>query len=485
MAQSDKNHTLDPSRRNPGQHYRVLLADDDTLTRQMLKHFLTKAGFLTLEAVDGKECISVLEKEAVDVLLLDISMPKKDGFDVMNYLRKKNMSPIVIMVTTQNDIPNAVKCIKMDAYEYLVKPLDPEKLLIVIKNALNEYVLNTKLAELKKELQSKEIFRTIIGESDAIKHAMEHAMHVMTTNLNVLIIGESGVGKELFAHGIHMGSTRKNGPFVSVNCAAISHELAESLLFGHTKGSFTGAHGDHQGFFEQADGGTLFLDEIGDMDADIQAKVLRAIQEKKIRRVGEKKERSIDFRLISATNRDFKQTLDNNSFRGDLYYRLEEFPLFIPPLRERKGDIQILANHFLDEFCCANQLNRPTITADAIQEMLEYDWPGNIRELKNAIQRTAISNQGKTAITSVIHNQSMQSLSHTNGKKIPAASVATTNDRLKTDNSAQTIQSLDETERRAIEDAYHACGKNPTKTAQVLGIGRATLYRKLKKLGLN
>ena len=477
-SENNQNHTL--SSAGQGKQHRVLIADDDKSTRILLTHFLKKMGYLPVDAVDGEDCISILEQQKIDVLLLDINMPKKDGFGVMSYLQEKDISIPVIMITALNDIPNTVKCIKMGAYEYLTKPLDVDRLEIVLRNAISESELHDTVSQLKKELKSKEIFRSIIGESPSIKHTMEQALHVMETDLNVLIIGESGTGKELFAQAIHEGSKRKNGPFISVNCAAISHELAESLLFGHAKGSFTGANSDHEGFFEQADKGTLFLDEIGDMNADIQAKVLRAIQEKKIRRVGEKNERSIDFRVISATHWNFAQALDSKSFRDDLYYRLEEYPLYLPPLRERKEDIPFLAKHFLEEFCSANNLNQLSFTHEAIDEMVEYHWPGNIRELKNAIQRTAISCKNSGEITSILHHRSGHL--RKNDKTIITRDTC---GQFEATGKQEKIQSLEEIERHAIEEAYKACEGNPTKTAQILGIGRATLYRKLKKFGLN
>ncbi|ARM30649.1 sigma-54-dependent Fis family transcriptional regulator [Prosthecochloris sp. HL-130-GSB] len=461
--------------------FRVLVADDEKISRMTLGHYIKNMGYELVEAVDGEECIEILEQEDIDILLLDIYMPKKDGFDVMTWLNDHGLKIPVIMVTASHDIPKTVKCIKMGAFEYLTKPLDTERLKIVLRNALSESQLHGTVRQLQKELKSKELFQNIIGQSAAIRAAMEQALQVMDTELNVLILGESGTGKELFAQAIHKGSRRKKGPFISVNCAAISHELAESLLFGHVKGAFTGANSDHSGFFEQADRGTLFLDEIGDMNADIQAKVLRAIQEKKIRRVGEKKERTVDFRVISATNRDFSKSIENKEFRDDLYYRLEEYPLSIPPLRKRKEDIPLLAKHFLDQFCNANNFKPPAITQQAVDELMSYNWPGNVRELKNAVQRTAIRDRSIAEITSFMHTGPRES-------RQPVIQQEPAGDRpacVPRATSPDAIVPLEELERTAITEAYHICDRNPTKTAQVLGIGRATLYRKLKKFGIN
>ncbi|MGB8246955.1 MAG: sigma-54 dependent transcriptional regulator, partial [Chlorobium sp.] len=276
---------------------------------------------------------------------------------------------------------------------------------------------------------------------------------------------------------LHNGSKRKNGPFISVNCAAISNDLADSLLFGHVKGSFTGANNDHTGFFEQADRGTIFLDEIGDMNSDIQAKVLRALQEHKIRKVGEKAEKTVDFRVISATNRDFSEAIMNNQFREDLYFRLEEFPLFIPPLRDRDEDIKQLAKHFLDEFASANNLEPLQFSEEAMASLMEYGWPGNIRELKNAVQRAAVtrkSNVIELLHTPRIHGKSpsQQPVLQKKAEECPPAV------------QSSPLLSLEDHEREAILKACDASKGNLTRTAKMLGIGRATLYRKLDKFQL-
>ncbi|ANT64468.1 sigma-54-dependent transcriptional regulator [Prosthecochloris sp. CIB 2401] len=453
--------------------YKVLIADDESSSRILLTHFIKKLGYDPVETSDGNQCIEQLSSKDIDILLLDIFMPEKDGFQVMEWLQNNDIHIPVIMVTAANDIPQTVKCIKMGAFEYLTKPLDTERLQIVLRNAVAEYELQGKVRQLKKELQAKEIFHRIIGKSETLRQALDQVLQVMDTDLNVLILGESGTGKELFAQAIHNGSARKNGPFVSVNCAAISHELSDSILFGHAKGSFTGANSDHAGFFEQADGGTIFLDEIGDMDSDVQAKVLRAIQERKIRRVGEKKERKVDFRIVSATNLDFSKAIHENLFREDLYYRLEEFPIIIPPLRQRPDDIPLLATHFLNEFCSANNLNPAVFTGKALEEIRNYPWKGNVRELKNAVQRSALLHKNATEIDHVI------SIGHGKTSNQPVQSPTGTAEALQANNGR--ILPLEELERQAIMQAMDTCGGNPTKTAKALGIGRATLYRKLKK----
>ena len=460
----------------------VLIADDDSTSRLILSHFVQKMGYTTVMAEDGDMCLQCIAEQPFDVILLDINMPKKDGFDVMLHLKDSNITTPVIMVTASNDIPYAVKCIKLGAFEYLTKPLTIERLEIVMRNAFRESSLKNQVQLLQKELKNKELFHNIIGKSSAIKQTMEQVRQVMDTDLNVLILGESGTGKELFAQAIHYGSNRNKGPFISVNCATISNNLAESLLFGHVKGSFTGANNDHTGFFEQANHGTLFLDEIGDMNSDVQAKILRVLQERKIRKVGGRTEIDVNIRIISATNRDFAQAIKNNLFREDLYYRLEEFLLFIPTLRDRAEDIPLLAKHFLDEFSRTNNIEPLQFESESLKILESYQWPGNIRELKNAVQRSAVTRKGN--VIEIMHkallpgsNQAPPSVT-----LLPETVVETF---LPSDtNSNHTSYTLEEHERDAIIKAYKASHGNLTRTSRMLGIGRATLYRKLSKFGL-
>lgn len=460
----------------------VLIADDDQASRLILTHFVRKMGYTAIVTEDGEECIRCISEQTLDLILLDINMPKKDGFEVMLHIKAHKITTPVVMVTASQDIPNAVKCIKLGVYEYLTKPLNIELLEIVIRKAISESSLLNQVELLQKELMTKELFHNIVGKSPAIKQTMEQVIQVMETNLNVLIIGESGTGKELFAQAIHYGSKRKNGPFVSVNCAAISNNLSDSLLFGHVKGSFTGANSDHTGFFEQADKGTLFLDEIGDMDADIQAKVLRALQERKIRKVGEKTEKCVNFRVISATNRNFSRAIHDNLFREDLYYRLEEFPLFVPPLRDRIEDIPLLAKYFLDEFSITNNLEPLQFGPDAFKDLDGYQWPGNIRELKNAVQRAAVTRKGNTIDKLVSSLVPGSSQAFSPEKILPENIIELPPPNNRNDNPQS--YSLEQHERDAIIEAYKASHGNLTRTARMLRIGRATLYRKLEKFGL-
>ncbi|MEI8032941.1 MAG: sigma-54 dependent transcriptional regulator [Chlorobiaceae bacterium] len=462
----------------------VLIADDDNTSSRILSHFVQKMGYQPVMAVDGEECIRYIEEHSPDVILLDINMPKKDGFDVMLHMKAHNIVTPVIMVTASHDIPQVVKCIKLGAFEFLTKPLSIDRLDIVMRNALSQSALQDKVKQLEEVIVTQPLFQRIVGESDAIKQAIEQVKKVMKTDLNVLILGESGTGKELFAQAIHEGSRRSKGPFVPVNCAAISNNLADSILFGHAKGSFTGAHSDHVGLFEQADNGTIFLDEIGDMDSDTQAKVLRVLEERKIRRVGEKTERSVNFRVISATNRDFSHAIQNSQFRVDLYFRLEEFTLFISPLRERTEDIPLIARHFLGEFASANDIKILQFGPNAFDTLAGYQWPGNIRELKNAVRRSAVTRKGdiieRLFVGIVPGSAQKQALDRR--VALPVTEVPQHEER--NENGSAVAYTLEEHERDAIIKAYKVSHGNLTRTARLLGIGRATLYRKLDKFGL-
>ncbi len=464
----------------------VLIADDSAGTRTLISHVITKLGYNALTANDGNACIHSLSSEKVDLLLLDLNMPGKNGMEVLSYLQASDIALPVIMITASDDISQAVQCIKMGAYEYLTKPVKNDRLEITVSNALSESNLKKKVQLLEKELEQQNIFRRIYGESPALKKCIEQAIQVMETEVNVLVIGESGTGKELFAQAIHNGSKRKKGPFVTINCAAISNELADSLLFGHVKGSFTGANSDHTGFFEQADSGTIFLDEIGDMNLDIQAKVLRVLQEKKIRRVGEKKERAVDFRLVSATHKDFSDAIKNETFRADLYYRLEEYPLFIPSLRERREDVPLLANHFLESFCTANNIEQLALSKSVLDKLSEYDWPGNIRELQNIVRRAAINRKGNEidSVPLLFQSKPQEKAAlpeRSAAEKSPPSAFAPVPPAPEQKSKGLLLKNA---ELQAIIKAYELTGGNQTKTAEILGISRSSLYRKLKKFGI-
>ena len=446
---------------------RILLVDSDRETTQSLHRNLDGEY-----AVRTADCSADLYGSAgsfdPQLVIMDINIPDCDGLDVLAKLKNKFPNLFVIILTASSDINMAVKAMKLGAYEYLTKPANYELLTTVIKKALSIYELKTEVVQLRDRIWRNEVFSSIIGESGNIRQIFDEVTKVMTKDVNVLLLGDSGTGKELIARAIHNGSKRHGGPFVVVNCAAITTELADSLLFGHKKGSFTGAFADHTGFFEQARGGTIFLDEIGDMNIDVQAKVLRVLEDKKVRKLGDNRELTVDFRIISATNRDFKSIISKNEFRNDLYYRLEEYPVRIPPLRERRDDIPLLARHFLNEFCKFYEIPEMSISEKAMEDLLGYGWPGNIRELKNVIQRAAVNSMG----------EQIESVTVGPAEK-PAAKTVAPQDQ------DQSIRTLDELEGEAVEKAYRAAHNNPERACLMLGISRATLYRKLKKYNIH
>jgi len=450
----------------------VLVVDDQPNIRGLISYNVEKMGFRADTANDGEQCLKLLKSREYVAVLLDIQMPKKDGIETLKEIKENYPNISVIMVTAQKDLNLAVKAVKLGAYEYLTKPIDFDRLQTELKNAIDFHALKTEVKELKREIQSNTLFTNIIGQSEAINDVFKMADRVLNSDASVLIIGESGTGKEMLARAIHSGSDRRNKTFVPVNSSAITRDLADSLLFGHKKGSFTGANEDRTGYFEQASGGTVFLDEIGDMSLDIQAKVLRVLEEKSVRRVGEKEERKVDFRIVAATNRDLAEFIKEGRFRKDLYYRLEEFPIFLPSLAERQVDIMLLAEHFLHEYCETNSREKMSFTKEVEKSLKSHGWPGNIRELKNVVRRAAILETGATISKIAFSNiEPDKSELHK-----PVFAIADENDQ---------IIPFDQLERSAIENAFEKSNKSANLAAQLLGISRATIYRKLKQYGID
>ncbi|MCX6252250.1 MAG: sigma-54 dependent transcriptional regulator [Bacteroidetes bacterium] len=365
---------------------RILVIDDERSIRNTLKEILEYEKYSVDDAPDGIEGLKLLNANKYEVILCDIKMPRMDGLEVLDHIMKITDAP-VIMISGHGTIENAVEAIKKGAYDFISKPLDLNRLLVTIRNAMER----SSLIDETKNLRRK-ISRTyeMIGESEAIRHIKELIDKVAPTDARVLVTGESGTGKELVAHWLHELSPRSHGPFIEVNCAAIPSELIESNLFGHEKGSFTSAIKQRKGDFELATGGTIFLDEIGDMSLSAQAKVLRALQENKITRVGGEKEIPIDVRVIAATNKNIREEIENKNFREDLYHRLSVILIDVPPLSKRLDDIPLLADQFIQQFCQDIGKAKMTFTPEAIEEMKLIKWTGNIRELKNVIERLVI-----------------------------------------------------------------------------------------------
>lgn len=368
---------------------RILIIEDEIAIRNVLKNILFDENkqFIIDEAADGEVGLTMLSKHNYDLVICDIKMPKIDGVEVLQKNIENGIDVPFVMISGHGDVNTAVECIKKGAFDYISKPPDLNRLLTTIRNALNTKNLKTENKILRKKINSK---YQMIGDSDKIKKVKAIIEKIADTDARVLITGENGTGKELVAHAIHQKSKRHKIPMIEVNCAAIPSELIESELFGHEKGSFTSAHKQKKGKFELADQGTLFLDEIGDMSLSAQAKVLRALQENKIIRVGGEKEIEINVRIIAATNKDLKSEIRENNFREDLLHRLSVIPITVPSLRERKDDIPTLINHFIDLICHENGIASKKIEKDAVKLLMDYEWPGNIRELRNVIERLII-----------------------------------------------------------------------------------------------
>ncbi|MCU0848238.1 MAG: sigma-54-dependent Fis family transcriptional regulator [Spirochaetes bacterium] len=451
---------------------KILLLDIDDSLEEELKNHLQKNFSLRFER-SSSGINKYLESFKPDIAILESESCCDKESDILKNLMENHPDIFVIIISSSHEIGSAISAMKMGAFDYLTKPLDTELLDTVLENAYSIRELKNEVGGLKEILWRNKVFSSIVGESTEINEVFKQSEKIMERDVNVLILGESGTGKELLARAIHAGSKRSNGPFVVVNCAAITTELSESLLFGHKRGSFTGAFQDHRGYFEQANGGTIFLDEIGDMDLEIQAKVLRVIEDKTIRKLGEKFDQKVDFRVVSATNRDFSSMIAEKKFRSDLYYRLEEYPIKIPSLKERKSDIPVLAEFFLKEFCGFYEIDQMSLSEEAMNSLINYSWPGNIRELKNIIRRAAVQSMDSTIRDIKFFGQTD---SESDTKKEDEHKEET--------ETRKSMPTLEELERKAIEEAYKISRGNADKTAVMLDISRATLYRKLKKYGI-
>ncbi len=451
----------------------IWVVDDDPAIRELLSFMVTGAGYDVDAFSSGAEVLAHSGKPP-SAVLLDLMMPEIDGVEVLKEIGRRHPKVPVIMVTADNDIRRAVEVTKLGAYDYLVKPVDQERLLTTLHRALSHSSLEKEVARLKNELSDRYHLRNIVGSSAAMRKVYDQIEKVLQSEITVFIAGESGTGKELVAKAIHYASLRSDGPFIDVNCAAIPEGLQESELFGHEKGAFTGAVATHPGKFEQASAGTIFLDEVGEMSPSAQARLLRVLQERVLQRVGGTETIELDVRVISASNRDLGQMVEDGSFRQDLYYRLVVFPIELPPLRDRREDIPLLVEHFLDKYARDAGKRITRIEPLAMHALTEHGWPGNVRELENVIHRTLLVAAGLELTLDDL--PSTIAAGESNDPTAPAAD----------DGSAEVRsgQSLEDVERDAIERALEANRGNLSDVARQLGIGRSTLYRKLEQYGL-
>ncbi len=456
---------------------RILVIDDEPLIVKLLKHNLEKVGYSVLSAGNGREGLELLEEEQVDVVLLDIMMPEMDGMEVLRRLKAAERPLMVIMLTAKATIDTAVACMKEGAHDFLSKPFDMDRLQITIRNALQTLQLSRQVEHLRSEVSDKFRFDNIIGKSRGIKQVCGLVAKVLDVDITVLITGESGTGKELIARAIHYRGKRKDGPFITVNCAAIPENLLESELFGHERGSFSGAVAQRTGKFEQANGGTIFLDEIGEMDLALQAKILRVLQQREVERVGGHTTIPVNVRVLAATNRNLQELIKEGRFREDLYYRVAAFPIDVPALRERRDDIPLLAHHFLKQSAADCNKRLKGFTDRAMEALVAYDWHGNVREMENVIARAAL-----LSTTNEITCDDLPALQHglTSGPAPKAVAAESIVDLL----PKEDILPFDVVEERIIRHALNLADGNVTATANRLQISRATLYRKLKAYGI-
>ncbi len=446
---------------------RVLIVDDEQSIRSSLERLLTFEKFKTFTAADGRAAIELAASERVDIVLLDIKMPGMDGLEVLGALREQYPSLPVIIISGHGTINTAVEATKLGAFDFLEKPIDMERLLLTIRNGLAQAELARRNVQLERRVGLK---TEIIGNHPEMLSIMETVTRVAPTNARVLIMGENGTGKELVARKLHELSKRAGEPFVEVNCAAIPEELIESELFGHEKGSFTGAVSQRIGKFELADGGTLFLDEVGDMSLSAQAKVLRVLQESVFERVGGTETKRVDVRVLAATNKNLIEEAGKGRFREDLFYRLNVVPIRIPPLRERASDIKMLAEYFLREV--AGELGRSLkkLSPDALDALMAYSWPGNVRELRNLIERLCILTSGD-----VIRRDDL-----------PALTIVREEDARKDPFGLRTYQEFkDFMEKEYLERKLRENNGNVSRTARQLDMQRSNLYKKLEKYGID
>ena len=443
----------------------VLIIDDEQSVRDSIRMILEYEGFEVSQAVDGEIGLKEIAERHVDLVLLDVKMPGMDGLEVLQEIKKSSADTPVVMVSGHGSVETAVEATKLGAYDFLSKPLDRDKLLVVVRNALKTANLSRELRSLEEAVRGK---YEILGSSKPISEILSLVKRVAPTDARVLITGENGTGKELVARAIHSGSKRSEKPFVEVNCAAIPAELIESELFGHEKGSFTGATTQRIGKFEQADGGTLFLDEIGDMSLSAQAKVLRALEEQTIERVGGNKLIKVDVRVLAATNKDLPAESKEGKFRNDLYHRLNVIPVTVAPLRERREDIPILIDAFLDDVCSRNGMARKTISDDGLKFLVHRNWPGNVRELRNTVERLVILSAGNEIDVKQLEGGGT-------GDEVMEGMLST----------AMSFQEFkDKAEAAFIKRQLESNGWNISKTADALDIQRSHLYTKMKRYGL-
>jgi two-component system NtrC family response regulator len=443
---------------------RLLIIDDEDRLRKLLSRILQLEGYEVFEAATAKEGLKKLSQETVEVVISDVKLPDSNGIELTQKIKFDWPATEVIVLTAYGTISDGVTAIKNGAFDYITKGDDNDKIIPLVSKALDKALLQQRVNELENKLNKRFGFEHIIGTSDAIKEAIELAQKVAVTDTTVLLLGETGTGKEIFAEAIHQASSRKTKSFVAVNCSAFTKELLESELFGYKAGAFTNALKDKKGLFEEASGGTIFLDEMGELDLNLQAKLLRVLESQQFIKIGDTKPTKVDVRIVTATNRNLLEEAAKGAFRSDLYYRLSVFQITLPALSKRKKDIKLLAAYFVQRFAAKVKKQTPVLTPAFIQKLEDYNWPGNIRELKNIIERVIILTNNQQLDESLLPDnmQNQLLLNHFDTNQYDLAFV----------------------EKQHIQTVLKHTRGNRTEAAKLLNIGIATLYRKLNEYGL-
>ncbi|MBW2569818.1 MAG: sigma-54-dependent Fis family transcriptional regulator [Deltaproteobacteria bacterium] len=458
------------------QKIKILIAEDNDLSRENLKELLSENGYQVKAVSNGKEAIDVFPYDNYDLVITDLKMPNVDGLQLLKFIKEMRPENVVIMVTGYATVKSAINAMKMGAFDYITKPLKKDFVKLAVERALAHAKLKEENITLKKHLEEKYDFSKIIGYSDGMKKVFEKIKKVASSDSTVAIYGESGTGKELVANALHFNSKRKACPLVTVNCGAIPEDLLESELFGHEKGAFTGAIRSRTGRFELAHGGTIFLDEIGDMSPSLQVKVLRVIQERRFERIGGMKTIDVDIRIITATNQDLEKAVAEKKFREDLFYRINVIPIHLPPLRKRKVDIPVLANHFLRIFNESKEKNIKKLTPEIINCLTKYHWPGNVRELQNLIEMLVVMKEyGDIELEDLPDKIRLYS----GGTEGVISSIDIP------DNGLGLNKIIGQFEKDLLRKALQKSGGIKNRAAKLLDLNRTTFVEKLKRYKIN
>lgn len=457
---------------------RILVVDDEEIVLKSCRRILEEGKHEVFTALSGEEAFELLVKEPIDIVITDVKMPGMDGMEILERIKKEYPDILVIMITGYSTVQSAVQAMKLGAFDYIPKPFSPDEVLVVVEKAMEKKSLICETVYLRKELQAKYGFENIIGNSPKMQEVYKLIRKVAPTESTVLIRGESGTGKELIARAIHFNSPRKQKPFVPVDCGVFAQELLESELFGHVRGSFTGAIVTKPGLFEIADGGSIFLDEIGDTNANFQSKLLRVIQEREFSPVGGVRPKRVDLRFIVATNKDLERLVQEEKFREDLFYRLNVVSINVPTLREKKDDIPLLAYHFLKKYAKEMKKNIKSVSVDAMNKLVAYGWPGNVRQLENVIERAIVMAEGDTITTEHLP------FAVANGAAHPDTPIPKTSEELKEAKKQLRESSVESIEKSFILDALTRNDWNVTKSAKDVGMQRSNFQALMRKYNI-